>query len=45
MVPAALRPLYLEQLRRLTADLNRTSERIDHILARLREMDERRLAA
>lgn len=42
MVPDALRPLYLEELRRLTADLNRTAQRIESILARLREGHETR---
>lgn len=41
-VPFALRPLYLEELRRLTADLNRTSERIERLLRCLRDMDEAR---
>lgn len=57
MVPAALRPLYIEELRRLTADLNRTAQRIESVLASLRASaamielaksiadEERRLAA
>lgn len=42
MVPTALRPLYIEELRRLTAELNRTAQRIESVLASLRDGDEPR---